>query len=362
MRRKPGQLTIDRFILALLISLWSVLWMGVSLLELTPYLHAANAPWWMLPALLLPSILAAVAFFQIWHLGGGFARIDLERPAFWMVKSFRIVPALALGEILVVEGGRMALFAAGHAAYQHLPWPGLVVYETGKSLLFFALWLCLAFGAKTLLAWQKQSLNLVEHQKALAEAQLGQLRAQLRPHFLFNTLNTISALMQSDVARADRLIVRLADLLRSNLQLSDRSLVPLSQELHFLDLYAGVMAERFGDRVTLRWEIAEETNATLIPALLLQPLLENAFLHGVEAVSGPQSIDIGIGRRDDWLDIVIRNSGGPFRDGAKEGIGLGNCRRRLAAHYGEAATLTVSGNPEGGATMRLSMPWQTGAG
>jgi hypothetical protein len=351
-------LTIDRFVLALLICLWSLLWMGVSLLELTPYLHAPNAPWWMLPALLLPSMLAAFAFFQLWHLAGGFARIDLDRPSRWMIKSFRIVPVLALGEMVLVEGGRTALFAAGKATYQHLPWPGLLVYQTGKVLLFFALWLCLAFGAKTLLAWQKQSLNLVEHQKALAEAQLGQLRAQLRPHFLFNTLNTISALMQSDVARADRLIVRLADLLRSNLQLSDRSLVPLTQELHFLDLYAGVMAERFGDRVRLHWEIAEDTNAALIPALLLQPLLENAFLHGVEAVSGPQSIDIVTGRRDDRLSVVIRNSGGPFREGAEEGIGLGNCRRRLAAHYGEAASLTLSGNPEGGATMRLSLPWQ----
>ena len=354
-------MTIDRFVLALLISLWSLLWMGVSLLELTPYLHAPNAPWWMLPALLLPSMLAAFAFFQLWHLRRGFTRIDLDRPARWMMKSFRVVPVLALGQILLVEGGRMVLFAAGKAAYQHLPWPGLLVYQTGKTILFFALWLCLAFGAKTLLAWQRQSLNLVEHQKALAEAQLGQLRAQLRPHFLFNSLNTISALMQSDVPRADRLIVRLADLLRSNLQLSERSLVPLAQELHFLDLYAGVMAERFGDRVSLRWDIAAETGGVLIPTLLLQPLLENAFLHGVEAVSGPQSIDVAAGRRDDRLAITIRNSGGPFRAGAAEGIGLGNCRRRLAAQYGEAASLILSGNPEGGATLHLSLPWQTQA-
>ena len=360
MRRRPGQLTIDRFVLALLIALWSLLWMGVSLLELTPYLHAANVPWWVLPALLLPSMLAAFAFFQAWHLAGGLARIDLDRPALWMLKSFYILPVLALGEILLVEGGRLALFALEKATYQHLPWPGLVVYEAGKSFLFYALWLCLAFGAKTLLAWQKQSLNLVESQKALAESQLGQLRAQLRPHFLFNTLNTISALMQTDVARADRLIVRLADLLRSNLQLSDRSLVPLAQELHFLDLYAGVMAERFADRIRLDWQVADEANAALIPALLLQPLLENAFRHGVETVSGPQSIDIKIARLDDRLDILISNSGGPFRGGAADGIGLGNCRRRLAAHYGEAAAMTLSGNAEGGASMRVSLPWQTG--
>jgi hypothetical protein len=359
MRRKPGQVTIDRFVLALLIALWSLLWLGVSLLELTPYLHAANIAWWVLPALLLPSALAAFAFFQVWHLAGGFARIDLDRPARWMLKSLCVIPLLALGEILLVEGGRLALFAAERAVYQHLPWPGLITYETGKSFLFYALWLCLAFGAKTLLAWQRQSLNLVESQKALAESQLGQLRAQLQPHFLFNSLNTISALMQTDVPRADGLIARLADLLRSNLRLSDRSRVPLSEELHFLELYAGVMVERFGDRVSLHWAIAEEAKAALIPALLLQPLLENAFRHGVETVSGPQSIDIKIGRCDARLDIVIHNSGGPFRGGAEDGIGLGNCRRRLAAHYGEAATMTLSGNAEGGATMRVSLPWQT---
>jgi LytS/YehU family sensor histidine kinase len=336
--------------------------MGVSLLELTPYLHAANIPGWVLPALLLPSALAAFAFFQIWHVWGGFARIDLDRPALWMLKSLCVLPLLALGEVLLVEGGRLTLFAAERAAYQHLPWPGLIAYETGKSFLFYALWLCLAFGAKTLLAWQKQSLNLMESQKALAESQLGQLRAQLQPHFLFNSLNTISALMQTDVPRADRLIARLADLLRSNLRLSDRSLVPLSEELHFLELYAGVMVERFGDRVRLHWAIAEEAKAVLVPALLLQPLLENAFRHGVERVSGSQSIDITIGRREARLDIVIRNSGGPFRDGAKDGIGLSNCRRRLAAHYGEAASMSLSGRAEGGARMHLSLPWQTVTG
>ncbi|HMA48652.1 MAG TPA: hypothetical protein VKP60_02800, partial [Magnetospirillaceae bacterium] len=85
-----------------------------------------------------------------------------------------------------------------------------------------------------------------------------------------------------------------------------------------------------------------------------------AFRHGVETVSGPQSIDIKIARLDDRLDILISNSGGPFRGGAADGIGLGNCRRRLAAHYGEAAAMTLSGNAEGGATMRVSLPWQTG--
>jgi hypothetical protein len=348
--------TIDRFVIVLLAILWSVLWIGVSLLEQTPYLHAAGFPWWVIPALMLPSCLVTGAFFILWHVADGAAKIAPDRPKAWLYTALRLAPLLAIGEMVLVHGTRMALFAAGGLDYVHLPWPGLALYEFCKSILFFALWLGLAFGAKTFLAWQQQGRNLIAIQKNLAEAQLHQLRQQLQPHFLFNTLNTISSLMQTDVARADNLIARLADLLRSSLRLNEQTLVPLAGELHFLELYAGVMTERLGDRVRLHWQIAAEARDTLLPAMLLQPLLENAFRHGVEAVSGPQTVSIAASCTATMLTIVIQNSGAPLHHAPAEGIGLGNCRRRLHLHYGEKAGLLLAANPAGGATLTLSLP------
>jgi hypothetical protein len=353
---------MTRLLLSLLAALWSLLWILVSLLEIAATLHDPALRGWPLAALLGPSAMVPVAWLGVWFGSGAFRRIPLDRPGRWFLRSLLPSPLIAGATILIVHGGRMGLFALGHGAYGHLPWPGLVLYEFGKVVLFQALWLGFAFGARSFVDWQAQSRILLESQRALAESQLIQLREQLRPHFLFNTLNTISSLMQTDVARADRLIVRLADLLRSNLALGDQALVPLDSELRFLDLYAGVMAERFSGRVTIDWEIEPAARSVIVPALLLQPLLENAFRHGVEAVAGPQTITIAarIVLERARLDIAIRSSGGSLKPDACDGVGLQNCRRRLGVHYGDAASLALSAEGQGGVTAALSLPLQPG--
>ncbi len=351
---------MTRLLLALLAALWSLLWILVSLLELTTTLHDPALRVWPLAALLGPSAAVPVVWLGAWLGAGAFRRIPLDRPGIWFLRSLLPSPLIAGAVILIVQGGRMALFALGLGVYGHLPWPGLIVYEIGKVVLFQALWLGFAFGARAFVDWQAQSRILLESQRALAEAQLSQLREQLRPHFLFNTLNTISSLMQTDVPRADRLIARLADLLRSSLALSDQALVALDAELRFLDLYAGVMTERFSGRVTVDWAIEPAARRVAVPALLLQPLLENAFRHGVEAVAGPQTIAIAarIVPETARLDIAIRSSGGSLRPDAGDGVGLQNCRRRLGVHYGDAASLSLAAEPEGGVTAALSLPLQ----
>ena len=116
----------------------------------------------------------------------------------------------------------------------------------------------------------------------------------MQPHFLFNALNTISALMQVDVERADRLLTRLADLLRASLQAGARQMTSLREELKLLELYAQIMQERFADRVTLTWNVADDALDAAVPAMLLQPLLENAFKHGVERSREPVTIRIDV--------------------------------------------------------------------
>src|SRR5579859_4295575 len=355
-RSKPQSMT--RLLLSLLAALWSLLWLLVSLLEIAGNLHNPALQGWPLLALLGPSAAVPVIWLGLWLGSGAFRRIPLDRPARWFLSSLLASPFLAVAVILIVHGGRLWLFALGHGEYGHLPWPGLDVYEFGKVLLFHALWLGFAFGARSFVDWQTQSRVLLESQRALAESQLIQLREQLRPHFLFNTLNTISSLMQSDVARADRLIVRLADLLRSSLALGSQTLVTLESELRFLDLYAGIMIERFSGRVEIDWQIDPAAHPAAVPALLLQPLLENAFHHGVEEVAGAHRIIVAarLPVEGERLEISIHCSGGSLKPDARDGVGLQNCRRRLGVHYGTAAGLTLSPAPSGGVTCLLSLP------
>ena len=350
--------SMTRLLLSLLAALWSLLWLLVSLLELAANLHDPALRGWPLAALLGPSSLVPVLWLGAWFGSGAFQRIPLERPAKWFLSSLLACPLLAIAIILIVHGGRSSLFAWGGGAYGHLPWPGLAVYEFCKVALFQILWLGFAFGAKSFVDWQRQGRILLESQRALAESRLIQLREQLQPHFLFNTLNTISSLMATDVARADRLIVRLADLLRSSLDLGEKSLVPLDSELRFLDLYAGIMIERFSGRVAVDWQIEPPARSVIVPALLLQPLLENAFRHGVEAVSGPQTITVAARLTDGSarLDIAIRSSGGSLNPDGRDGVGLQNCRGRLGLHYGDAASLTLSAEQQGGVLAALSLP------
>jgi len=349
---------MTRILLSLLAALWTCLWLLVSLLEIAGNLHDPSVRWWQLAALLGPSACVPALWLGIWLGTGAFRGIPLDRPAGWFLRSLSLSPLFAAAAIVTVHGGRTALLALAGRDYGHLPWPGLILYEAVKAALFQMLWLGFAFGAKSFVDWQEQGQRLLQSQRALAESQLAHLREQLQPHFLFNTLNTISALMQSDVARADRLIARLADLLRHSLSFGDRAMVPLESELRFLELYAGIMVERFSRRVAVDWRIDPAARPASVPALLLQPLLENAFRHGVEEVAGTHRITISASMPAEGgrLEISIHCSGGSLKPDARDGVGLRNCRRRLGVHYGDAAGLTLSPAPSGGVMSLLSLP------
>jgi LytS/YehU family sensor histidine kinase len=210
-----------------------------------------------------------------------------------------------------------------------------------KVLLYSSLWICIIFGLESFAHWQREREQLLTLQKHLAESQLARLRAQLQPHFLFNTLNTISSLMQVDVVRADRLLTQLADLLRASLHTGAQNTTSLRHELELLRQYAFIMQERFAGRVTIDWDIADDALDATIPAMLLQPLLENAFKHGVDRSTTPVAISI-LARRDAGkLAVTVRNRGALVAD-SRAGIGLTNCRERLALLYGADASLTLA--------------------
>lgn len=341
-------------LLSLIAVFWTILWVMVSLLEIMPFLHRVDVPPWLPIALIVPSLLAAAAWSGIWLASRAYENISLEHPRRWFFRALGFAPFFALIELAFVQSAHAGAFALAHLPFWHVPWPALIPYEIIKATLFIALWLGFALGVRTFAAWQEQSRRLLEIQRALAEAHLAQLKQQLRPHFLFNTLNTISSVMQTDVERADRLIVRLADLLRISMTMSERDLVPLETELRVLELYADIMRERFGDRVAVTWDIAEAARHSAVPALMLQPLLENAFRHGVEACAGAQTITVRAQVGESGLALSIHNDG-KLAANVREGIGLTNCRRRLRAHYGGRATLMLESDPSG-VTSRVLLP------
>ena len=201
----------------------------------------------------------------------------------------------------------------------------------------------------------------------LAEARLAALRAQLDPHFLFNTLNAVSSLVGSDARGARRMIARLSALLRHSLEESSTPEVPLAQELQVLSQYVEIMEIRFEGRLHVESRIDPDTLDALVPNLILQPLVENAIKHGVSrlpnAVAG--RIDVSGRREGDTVILTVRDNGPVLEDaGALSGpggVGLSNTRARLRQLYGPEYTLSLSSASGGGVVATVTLPYHTRA-
>jgi two-component system, LytTR family, sensor histidine kinase AlgZ len=190
----------------------------------------------------------------------------------------------------------------------------------------------------------------VESQKRLLEssirardAELSALKAQINPHFLYNSLNSISALTSIDPARAREMCVLLADFLRMTLGLGEKPLIPLKEELDLLDRYCAIEKVRFGDRLRVEKNIREDATGCLLPPLLLQPLFENAVVHGIAQLPEGGYVRLSVTRLQERINFSVENSWDPEAVSArkKNGVGLRNVQRRLEARYGKDAHLDV---------------------
>jgi sensor histidine kinase YesM len=191
---------------------------------------------------------------------------------------------------------------------------------------------------------------------------------QLNPHFLFNTLNTVSSLMLRDTGTASQVLARLGDLLRVSLDTSGQQLVPLRQELEFLGRYLEIEQARFGDRLTVQLDVPSGLLDATVPNLLLQPLVENAVRHGVEQQSAPGGITVRAALNNGSLVLEVTDTGpGLAKDTAiagtanGHGIGLANTRERLRQLYGDRQQLTLREREGGGLVVSISLPYETSA-
>ncbi|MDQ7039852.1 MAG: histidine kinase [Rhodothermus sp.] len=200
-------------------------------------------------------------------------------------------------------------------------------------------------------------------QARLTEARLRALRMQLNPHFLFNTLHAISALVERDPKGVRHMIARLSELLRYTLDESTAQEVPLAQELRFLEGYLEIQQIRFQGRLQVRQEIDPAVREALVPNLILQPIVENAIKHGIGRLETPGCIVLRAWREKDQLCLCVRDNGpGLAEDGQwKEGLGLRNTRARLEGLYGHAYRMELRALPEGGLEVQICLPYHTTA-
>jgi sensor histidine kinase YesM len=206
--------------------------------------------------------------------------------------------------------------------------------------------------------------ELAEAQLQVTEAQLQALKMQLHPHFLFNTLNSISALLDEDAEAADQMLARLGDFLRMTLQNSGAQQVTLQEELEFLRCYLEIEHVRFHDRLTVNMVIEPETLEARVPNLILQPIVENAIRHGIVSRIAPGQIEISARLIDDVLQMRVKDNGpglGSVEGGRaiiKEGLGLANTRARLARMYGPSHRFEMADASEGGLQVTLTIPFE----
>lgn len=201
----------------------------------------------------------------------------------------------------------------------------------------------------------------------LAHAQIRALRMQLNPHFLFNTMNSISSLMQVDVAAADTMLEQLSSILRITLERGDTQLIPLSDEMEFLEMYLALQDRRFAGRVEQRVHVDPTLHDALVPAMLLQPIVENAFTHGLSRLDEGGQLCINVTRDHDRMNIRVANNGlglnpEPRRDPSTQGgVGLTNVRSRLKLHYGPAHQFSIAEPEKNLVAVTLSFPLQFSA-
>ena len=205
--------------------------------------------------------------------------------------------------------------------------------------------------------WQEREQLAIELRSRLSEAQLEVLKGQLRPHFLFNTLNSISTLVHSDPASADRMVVQLADLLRASLETSGKHEIPLAEELALLERYVDIMRVRHEDRLTVTIRATPRARAALVPHFILQPLVENAIEHGIGQHAGCGHIIVDAADNGDKLYLRISDDGSGMPPAiTDEGVGLGNTRLRLRQLYGETHSFTIDRADAGGTLVTIAIP------
>jgi two-component system, LytTR family, sensor kinase len=297
--------------------------------------------------------------------------VCLTPAIFWLARTFSPVrlrwPLAALAQF----------FAGIAVALLHLYITTLLVpmvgYHAGRGQSLFGVLMPVRLQFDLLTYWlligiliaiqyyrrfRERELHASQLEASLAQARLAALRAQLQPHFLFNTLNTISSLMYKDVHGADRVLQRLAGLLRLALETASAQEVRLETEMEYARRYLDIEEVRFSDRLVVERQIEPAALEGLVPTFILQPFVENAIRHGIGPKAEGGRIWIRAARDGDMLRVEVEDDGRAPQE-IHEGVGLANARSRLTALYGSRGRLSAGAGPAGGFRVTIELPFRT---
>ena len=301
--------------------------------------------------------LATVAIFWLAR------RFPLERGRVPQAIAVHLVGAIVLSLVRVAVAVEMS---------RHVDWlvnrPFREQFwgSSSQNVLFYALLLGIAHAVLYYGRYRERERAAERLSAGLTEARLQALKMQLQPHFLFNTLHAISALIPAEAKPARRMVARLGDLLRIALEHEETQEVTLREELAFLQPYLEIEQARLEDRLTVVMAIAPETLDARVPHLLLQPLVENAIRHGIAPRVDPGRVQISAtsGADDRFLHLTVRDDGPGFgpdsRARARKGVGLSNVRSRLEQLYAGEHRFSLENDPDGGVVVRISLPFRRG--
>jgi len=213
--------------------------------------------------------------------------------------------------------------------------------------------------------FRERELRAAQLEGQLAKAHLQALKSQLQPHFLFNTMHSISSLMLTNVQAADQMMTRLGDLLRISLESAGTQVTTLSRELEFVNCYLEIEKIRFAERLNVTLDIAPETLDASVPHLLLQPIVDNAVKHGISKLRAGGEIRIAARVEDGELQLSVQDNGPGFGTGGTfpaSGLGLRITRERLESLYGQDQNMELLSVPGGGTITRVCIPFQVQSG
>jgi signal transduction histidine kinase len=345
--------------LAAILAFWTLLSVFAAI-----QIHWIDAQILGRPSSWIDSLLWALAFWYSWAalapIVVGLTRLCIREGIRFTVSLRLQLPAclfLALAHLaILMAAARAGIVFAGpfRSAYAvHFQW-NLLIYWTLVGATH-------AFHYYD--RYRERELEASQLEAELARAQLQTLRAQLQPHFLFNTLNAISTLIENDAEAAERMVGQLGDLLRASLRQDATVSVPLAQDLELLDRYLSIEKTRFADRLSVELDIEPQALEARVPNLLLQPLVENAVRHAVAPRTETGTIEIRAWRENENLRLEVRDDGPGLLDptAPPAGIGLSNTRARLERLHHARHRFELSNVPGGGLLVSVTLPFQTGA-
>ncbi len=341
-------------------------WTLIGLFFVSPIIAQALAtqdpiPWILVLSTFLDWYIWGLLFPLIWWVSERFPLERRKLPSRIPIHlACGLIVSLIFVLLMLVKTSLLAGLGSGEVSFSNLH--GFSGYLLGGIELFLLPYFAIVAFLHAVSYYNKyreRQLKTTRLEAQLALAHLDMLKMQLQPHFLFNTLNAISALMHRDVDAADRMISLLSDLLRFSLEKDDRHQVPLRSELEFLNRYLAIEKIRFRDRLTIDLDVDDECMAAQVPRLILQPLVENSIKHGIAMRSAAGRIGIRGQRRADRLEIQISDDG-PGLTGAaiQEGIGLANTRARLEQIYGDDHRFELRNAESVGVVAVLEIPFE----